>query len=140
MNRDDAMRKVRLLKQVRPENGATEPEADNAQRLAKRLIDQHVLETSDWTSFKGKSETRRSWVYWEHIADEHRVTLSHFGTRGSIRLDDGKMLVLIELGSGEWQVQRASRAGYETVRRGRGLESFRDYMQLNAPRAYTFAR
>ncbi len=140
MTHQDALRKIGLLRRVKVESGATEAEVDNARRLAQRLIDRHRLETRDLAGGNRPREGRQSWVYWEHVAEENRLTLNHFGTRGSIRLDGGRTLVLIELRSGSWQVQRASSGGYETVLRGQGLESFRSYISTNAGRTYTFAR
>lgn len=139
MTRDDALRKARLLRRLKVENGATEAEADTALRLGQRLIDRHGLQTTVTADSNRPAEGRMSWVYWEYAADEHGLALKHFALRGSISLDGGKTLVLIELRTGAWQVQRASSRGYETVLSGRGLESFRDYLRRNAPRAYTFA-
>jgi predicted dehydrogenase len=140
MSRDNALHKLDLLRRVRPENGSTESEVENARRLANKLIQRHGLDQAA-TQPRGQSpESRLSWVYWEHIASEHCATLSHFGTRGSISLEAGKTMVLINLASGDWQVKRRSPAGFQIVHQSNGLESFRTYMNRNAPRMYSLFR
>jgi hypothetical protein len=44
--------------------------------------------------------------------------------------------IVINLGSGESQVQRIFADGRETIARQRGLETLRSYLRRNAPRSY----
>jgi hypothetical protein len=50
------------------------------------------------------------------------------GTMGTDRL------IVIRLDTSEWQVQRQTLAGYQTIVKQPGLESLRLYLQENAPR------
>jgi hypothetical protein len=140
MNRNNALHKLGLLSRVRPENGSTDAEVENARRLASKLVQRHGLDKFEPVAPSPRPESRLTWVYWEHIASEYHATLSHFGSRGSISLEGGNTTVLINLASGDWQVKRRSPVGFQIVQRANGLESFRDYMRRNAPRTYTFAR
>jgi Protein of unknown function (DUF2786) len=140
MNRDSDLRRLDLLTRIRPENGSTESEAENARRLASKLIERHALDRREVETPCRKGESRLSWVYWEHIVSDYCATLNHFGTRGSVSLEGGKTMVLINLATGDWHVKRRSPSGFQIVERSSGLESFRAYMRRNAPRAYTFAR
>ncbi len=138
MRIEDALRKVRLLRRVKPENGASAPEAENAARLAEALVRRYALE-SDNLPREAAPASRLSWVYWQHLMDEFGIKLRHFGKRGNASLGDGRLL-FIRLDSGQWQVQRTSPGGWETIERDRGVESLRDYLRKSGPRSYSLAR
>jgi hypothetical protein len=140
MNRDNALHKLSLLSRVRPENGSTDAEVENARRLAGKLIQRHGLDRYEPAASAPRSESHLTWVYWEHIASECHAKLSHFGSRGSISLEGGKTMVLINLASGDWQVKRRSPEGFQVIKQANGLESFRVYMHNNVQRTYTFLR
>jgi hypothetical protein len=140
MNRDNALHKLSLLDRIRAENGSTEAEVENARRLAKKLIQTHRLDKFEPEDTRPRQGSRLSWVYWEHIVSEHCATLSRFGNRGSVSLDAGKTMVLINLATGNWHVKRRSPTGFQIIHESNGLETFRAYMLRNAPRAYTFGR
>ena len=47
MRTEDALRKIRLLRQVRTENGALATEVENAARLAKVLMERYAIKAED---------------------------------------------------------------------------------------------
>lgn len=136
MRVEDALRKVRLLRRVRPENGASAAEADNAARLADAIIERYALGNGD---IHPESAPRRrlSWVYWQHLMEDFGIKLRHFGKRGNASLGDGR-LIFIRLDSGQWQVQRTAPSGWETIKRDYGVEALRAYLMQNGPRMYSF--
>ena len=137
MKIDDAIRKLRLLRKITPENGAFEPEAENAARLARLLMERFSIATEDVRS--SPTEVRRlSWVYWEQLLGEFGVRLDRFGNRGSASLGRG-VLVLIKLATGQWSVRQASRDDSKVLARDWGLESLRTYLVSNGPRSYSLA-
>jgi hypothetical protein len=138
MKIEDALRKIRLLLTVSRENGSSEGEVRNAARLARALMERHGLTNGDLHP-KPAPVFRMSWVYWQHLMDEYGVRLRHFGKRGNASLGDGR-LIFIRLDSGQWQVQKTSPGGWETIQRDFGVESLRAYLMKSGPRMYSFAR
>ncbi len=138
MRIEDALRKVRLLRRVRTENGASEPEAENAARLAQALMERYALRPSDLRA-ESAPVFRMTWVYWQQLMEEYGIKLRHFGKRGNASLGDGR-LIFIRLDSGQWQVQRTSPGGWETIQRDWGVETLRAYLVKSGPRLYSFAR
>lgn len=138
MKVEDALRKVRLLRRVRPENGASVPEAENAARLAQALIERYALRPDD-ARREAAPVFHLTWVYWQRLMDEFGIKLRHFGKRGNASLGDGR-LIFIRLDSGQWQVQLTSPGGWETVQRDWGVESLRGYLLKSGPRLYSFTR
>lgn len=139
MNLEDALRKIRLLRRFRPENGASEPEAENAARLAQALMERYALRPGDLRAADPAPVLGLSWMYWQQLMDEYGIKLRHFGRRGNASLGDGR-LIFIRLDSGQWQVQRTSPGGWETIQRDGGVESLRTYLSKSGPRLYSFAR
>ncbi|HZO82075.1 MAG TPA: hypothetical protein VFB33_10320 [Candidatus Binataceae bacterium] len=138
MRIEDALRKVRLLRRVRLENGASPAEADNAARLANAIIERYALANGD-THPETASRRRLSWVYWQHLMADFGIKLRHFGKRGNASLGDGR-LVFIRLDSGQWQVQRTSPSGWETIKSDHGVEALRAYLMQSGPRLYSLTR
>jgi hypothetical protein len=137
MNYDDALRKIRLLRQVRPENGACEAEAENAANLVQSLMDRFAV-LPDQTAQPRPPVFRMSWVYWENLANEYGLIFKHFGKRGSARIG-GDRQVLIRLETGEWRVERSVLGKEETVASGQGVEALRNYLSRNTSRIYSLA-
>ena len=138
MNSEDARRKLQLLRQVKPENGFSDAEAENAVHLSQLLVKRFAIHAEDIRP-KSTRSLAMSWVYWEHLADEHRLELHRFGGRGSLVLPDRKR-GLIKLSTGEWWVQRDSADGDERVARNWGVETLREYLRRNVMHPATFSR
>jgi hypothetical protein len=138
MNSEDARRKLQLLRQVKPENGFSDAEAENAVHLSLLLVKRFSIPAEEVRSNPARSFAL-SWVYWQHLADEHRLELHRFGGRGSLVLPDRKT-AFIKLSTGEWWVQRTSAGGCERVARNWGVETFREYLRRNVMHPATFSR
>jgi hypothetical protein len=138
MKLEDALRKIRLLRAVKPENGASEAEVENAANLAQALMDRFSVRPEDARPSRPQI-FQMSWVYWEHLLDEYGLALNRFGKRGTAQLTTDKLLHM-RLDTGEWRVQRAARGVWETIAHDRGVETLRDYLSRNAPRMYSLSR
>ena len=140
MNSEDARRKLQLLKQVRPENGFSDAEAENAVHLSLLLVKRFSIRAEEMRPNPAPARSfALSWVYWQHLADEHHLELHRFGGRGSLVLPDRKT-AFIKLGTGEWWVQQTSAGGGQKVARNCGVETFREYLRRNVMHPATFSR
>lgn len=137
MKIEDALRKIRLLRQVRPENGASDAEAENASTLVRRLMNRFAVKSEDVRPVNG-SLFHMSWVYWDHLLAEFGLDLQHFGKRGSARIS-GDQQALIRLDTGEWRVQRTTPNGTEELVKDTGVETFQTYLNKIAPHMYSLS-
>jgi hypothetical protein len=136
MKREDALRKVDLLRQVTRENGFSEGETDNAIRIAGALSHQHAIRPDDVRSARPVLR-RLPWFYWQDLLNEFCLELRHFGKRGSVSIN-GTHLLMIRGDTSEWIAQKMSPRGWEIVERNSGLDALRSYLMRNTPRTYTF--
>jgi hypothetical protein len=133
MKFEDALRKIRLLRQVKPENGSSESESENAAALMERFaVKPEESRPANAPLF------RLSWVYWDHLLAEFGLELEHFGKRGSARLSQDKKAV-IRLDTGEWRIQQTTPTGTEELVKDTGVESFQSYLAKNAPRMFSLS-
>jgi hypothetical protein len=135
MRLEDALRKIRLLRNLVAERGATEFEAENASRLVQTLMERYSIGKEDVHS-AASPHPRMTWVYWEHLMAEFGIALDRFGGRASASLAND-VRVVIRLATGHWHVQQASPEGWKIVVRDFGLESFRGYLANYGPRSYS---
>ena len=136
MKREDALRKIQLLRQVTRENGFSEGETDNAIRMAGTLSQQYSIRPEDLRPAR-QFFRRPTWTYWQSLVNEFSLELRHFGKRGSVSID-GRHIVIIRGDTGDWFAQKMSPRGWETVEHNSGLDALRSYLVRNAPRTYTF--
>ena len=136
MDREATLRKVRLLRRVVSERGATPAEVENAAHLAKKLADNLALREDDIirVTIEPSPGARRSWVYWEQAASEFGLGMNHFGSRGNLRVGDA--LIFIDFDRLQWTVKKPSPTGYREVVRKTGLDSFREFLRQHTPRRY----
>jgi hypothetical protein len=85
MKVEDALRKIRLLRLVNADNGASDAEAENASSLVRRLMDRFAVKSEE-TRKPSPSQFRMSWVYWDHMLYDFGLELHHFGKRGSAQI------------------------------------------------------
>ena len=137
MNPEDALRKIRLLRSVVPQNGATDAEAATAATLARALMERFQLRTEDVRA-SATSSSGLTWVYWETLLGEFGIGLSRFGMRGSAQWGD-RFQVFIRLDTGHWSVKKQSSDGWIRIASDFGIESFRAYLRLSGPRSYSMA-
>ena len=135
MKIEDALRKIRLLRLVNAENGASEAEAENASNLVRRLMDRFAVRSEE-TRKSNPSRFRMSWGYWDHILYDFGLELHHFGKRGSVQIGGDKQ-VLIRLDTGEWRVQQTTPEGTDLLIKDIGVESFQTYLNKNSPRMHS---
>jgi hypothetical protein len=135
MKIEDALRKIRLLRLVYADNGASDAEAENASNLVRRLMDRFALRSEE-TREPNPSQFRMSWVYWDQILCDFGLELHHFGKRGSAQIGGDKQ-VLIRLDIGEWRVQQTTPEGTDLLIKDIGVESFQTYLNKNAPRMHS---
>lgn len=137
MRVEDALRKIRLLRKVIPENGAFEAEAETATRLAQTLLEKHCIRSEDVRPVATPSP-QMTWVYWEQLLSEFGMSLDNFGRRASVRLGNGALIV-IRLAANQWHVQHPSSEGWKIMTRDFGVESLRAYLAQYGPRSYSLA-
>jgi len=137
MKIEDALRKIRLLRLVNAENGASDAEAENASNLVRRLMDRFAVRSEE-ARRPNPSQFRMSWVYWDHILYDFGLELHHFGKRGSAQIGADKQ-VLIRLDTGEWRVQQTTPEGSDLLIKDNGVESFQAYLNKNAPKMHSLS-
>jgi hypothetical protein len=134
MRVEDALRKIRLLRRLIPENGASEFEAETASRLVHALMERYFHRERGCSA----SRNRMTWVYWEHLLAEFGIALGRFGGRASASLGNGALIV-IRLTAGKWHVQQGSPEGWKIAVRDSDLECLRAYLAQYGPRSYSLA-
>jgi hypothetical protein len=137
MRIEDALRKIRLLCRLVPENGASEAEAETASRLVHTLMKQYSIGREDLRPV-ANPPNRMTWVYWEQLLRGFGVNLNRFGGRASASLGSDTR-ILIRLAAGQWQIEQTSVTGWRIVVRDFGLESLRAYLAKFGPRSYSLA-
>ena len=135
MRIEDALRKIRLLRRLVPENGASEAEAETASRLVHTLMERYSIGREDLRPVANRSN-RMTWVYWEQLLAEFDISLNRFGGRASASLRNDAR-ILIRLAAGQWQIEQKSLTGWKIVVRDFGLESLRAYLAKRGPRTYS---
>ncbi len=138
MKIEDALRKIRLLRQVKAENGSSEAEAENAAILIRTLMERFAVKPEEVRPAGDDRFTRMSWVYWDHLAAEHGLELGHFGKRGSVSINRDTQ-ALIRLDTGDWRVLRGTNGATQVLAQGKGVETFQTYLSKNAPRTFSMA-
>jgi hypothetical protein len=137
MKVEDALRKIRLLRLVNADNGASDAEAENASSLVRRLMDRFAVKSEE-TRKPSPSQFRMSWVYWDHMLYDFGLELHHFGKRGSAQIGPDRQ-VLIRLDTGEWRVQQTTPGSNELLIKDTGVESFQAYLNQHAPKMHSLS-
>lgn len=132
----DILRKIRLLSEVNTKNGASAAEADNAQRLARALMDRYSIKAEEERPVSQRPAAKLTWVYWQELFNEFWLEFSYLGYRGSATIGHDRT-VYIKLNTGQWSVEKRSNAGTQIVARDIGLETMRKYLSAHA-RTYSF--
>ena len=139
MKLDDAIRKIRLLREYSVDRGASEAETATATSLAEQLMKRYGIGGEYARAASERPVFHQiNWFYWEQLFDSFGLELRRFGKRGSATL--GKTTILVKAETAEWQAQRPSGDGWDVVVKDKGLESLRSYLSKNTPRTYTFSR
>jgi len=139
MKLEDALRKIRLLRELSLDRGASEAEAVTATNLAKQLMDRYGIGREPVHPVnEGPVFHQTNWIYWQNLFDSFGLELRRFGKRGSAAV--GKATVVVRADTNEWQVQRPSDDGWDVIIKDNGLDSLRSYLSKNTPRIYTFSR
>src|ERR1700687_2778969 len=139
MNREDALRTICALRNITLATGALPAEVENARRLLKRIAERFAIELEERQPQPRPEHCSAVWNYWCFLLSEFRIEARRFRNRASGMMGTDRLIV-IKLDTGEWQVQRVTPGGYQTVVKHRGLESLRLYLRENAPRGYSFAQ
>jgi len=137
MNLQDAIRKVRLLENVKEGRGFTRAEVESALQLSKRLMAQFSIQESS-PAAPLRMKRRPSWDYWEQVAGQFGLRLHRFGKRASISIIEGKHVISIKGDDEEWSAQQASPGGWESVARDQGPRSLQAYLSEHVVRSYSF--
>lgn len=134
----EILRKIRLLSEVNTKNGASAAEADNAQRLARALMDRYSIKiVEERPAAQQRPAAKLTWVYWQELFYEFCLQFSYLGYRGSAAIGHDRT-VYIKLNTGQWSVEKRSKnGGMQTVARDVGLETLRKYLSAHA-RTYSF--
>ena len=90
MKLEDALRKIRLLRQVKAEHGASDAEAENASAIIRTLMERFAVKSEEVRPSNEMPFRRMTWVYWDHLLEEHGLELRHFGKRGSVSIGSGE--------------------------------------------------
>jgi Protein of unknown function (DUF2786) len=132
MKLEDALRKIRLLRRVNAENGASEAEAENAALMARTLMERFAVKSEEVRPVDDP-HFGMTWVYWDHLTAKHGLELGHFGKRGTVSIGADRQ-ALIRLDTGDWRVQRGHNGAAQLLAEGQGVETFQTYLSKNAPR------
>ena len=132
MKLEDALRKIRLLRQVKAEHGASDAEAENASAIIRTLMERFAVKSEELRPSNEMPFRRMSWVYWDHLLEEHGLELRHFGKRGSVSIGQDTQ-ALMRLDTGEWRVQRGHNGSTQVLAVGQGVETFQSFLSKNAP-------
>ncbi len=134
----DILRKIRLLSEVNTQNGASAAEADNAQRLARALMDRYSIKAAEERpATQHRPAAKLTWIYWQELFNEFCLVFSYLGYRGSATIGHDRT-VYIKLNTGQWSVEKRSKDGStQIVARDIGLETMRKYLSAHA-RTYSF--
>jgi hypothetical protein len=135
---EDALRKIKLLRQVRVENGALPTEAENALRLVEALMVRHAIKPEDVSAASPRPTSRMTWIYWQELLNEFGLQLSRFGRRGNAAIGNDKV-IYIKLGTAQWWIEQRSGDERQTSVRDWGVESLRNYLNQHA-RRYSLLR
>lgn len=138
MRTEDALRKIRLLRKVRTENGALASEAENAARLVKALMERYAIKAEDLPGASQRPASRMTWVYWQELLNEFGLQLRHFGRRGNAIIGNDRT-VYIKLGTAQWWIEQRSGRSHQTSVRDWGVETLRSYLNEHA-RRYSLLR
>ena len=139
MNLQDAIRKVRLLDNVKEGRGFTRAEADAASKLSQKLRAQFSI-TESPQPVTISVRRRPSWDCWEQVAGEFSLRLHRFGKRASLTIIEGKHVISIKGDSEEWTAQQAALGGWESVANGSGPRALHAYLSEHVVRSYAFFR
>lgn len=134
----EILRKIRLLSEVNTKNGASAAEADNAQRLARALMERYSIKVVEERPVTHQRPAAKlTWVYWQELFNEFCLVFSYLGYRGSATIGHDRT-VYIKLNTGQWSVEKRSKdGGTQIVARDIGLETMRKYLSAHA-RTYSF--
>ena len=135
----EILRKIRLLSEVNTQNGASAAEADNAQRLARALMERYSIKAVEErpVTHQQRPAAKLTWVYWQELFNEFCLEFSYLGYRGSATIGHDRT-VYIKLSTGQWSVEKRSKdGGTQIVARDIGLETMRKYLSAHA-RTYSF--
>ena len=134
----DILRKIRLLSEVNTKNGASAAEADNAQRLARALMERYSIKAVEERPVtQHRPAAKLTWVYWQELFNEFCLEFSYLGYRGSATIGHDRT-VYIKLNTGQWSVEKRSKDGStKIVAHDIGLETMRKYLSAHA-RTYSF--
>src|SRR5579863_2843746 len=108
MKLEDALRKIQLLRRVTRENGFSDGETENAERLSALLSRNFSLRPEDVRPAR-PTFRRPTWSYWQNLLNEFGLELQHFGKRGSCTIDSTHV-VMIRADTAEWYAQQIGRA------------------------------
>jgi hypothetical protein len=138
MRAAEILRKIRLLSEVNTKNGASAAEADNAQRLARALMERYsITAVEERPVTQQRPAAKLTWVYWQELFNEFCLLFSYLGYRGSATIGHDRT-VYIKLNTGQWSVEKRSKdGGTQIVARDIGLETMRKYLSAHA-RTYSF--
>jgi hypothetical protein len=123
MKVDDALRKIRLLRRLVPENGASEAEAETASRLVHTLMERYSIGREDLRPVVNPP-SRLTWIYWEQLFAQFGMRLDRFDGRASASLGRDAR-ILIRLAGCQWQIEQTSPTGWKIGTRDFGLEALR---------------
>ncbi len=136
MNLTDAIRKIRQLRMVSRDRGATPAEIENAESRVRALMERFAISTE--APPEPRPLFRMSWVYWEHLLGEYGLELRRFGKRGNAQIGRDRLIV-IRLDSGHWRIQRSAATTGAPLAAGVGIETLREYLKREGPRYYAFS-
>ena len=136
MNREDAQRRLRALRNLTEDKGAYPAEVDNARNLIRMIEDRYQVE-----DLPPEKDPRLvpDWPYWNWILSEFGLQGRRFLKSASANLDADRIIV-IRLDTGDWQVQRKNRSGYETIVQNYNPESLRAFSSTTPKLTFSLIR
>jgi len=134
MNREDALRRLKALRNLSEDNGAFPAEVESARNLIHQLEQRYgVNEPVPEPELPPASD----WPAWDWMLREFELVARRFLKSASVALDPTRTII-IRLDTGHWQVQLKTNSGARVVAENHNPESLRAYLNKNTPHKYTF--
>ncbi len=136
MDRENALRRLRALRNLSEDHGAFPAEVESAKRLIHRIEQRYRV---DEPLPEPELPPPSDWAAWDWMLREFGIVGRRFLKSASADLDATRTII-IRLDTGHWQVQLKTQSGARVIAENHNPESLRAYLNKNTPHKYTFGQ